>query len=134
MTYVAIQNIHYPLETECKLLVHKMFSRCTRRIPNVCRTFNSRPRHCVKRVRIRSFSGPHFPAFGLHTDTKDSGYGRFSRSGVQGAVYIFMRSFLSHIYIECVNFKKLHFYDLLLHRLLNVRKRWFEQGDLFFIF
>ena len=24
--------------------------------------------HCVKGVRIRSFSGPHFPAFGLNTD------------------------------------------------------------------
>ena len=23
--------------------------------------------HCVKRVRIRSYSGPHFPAFGLNT-------------------------------------------------------------------
>ena len=24
--------------------------------------------HCVKSVRIRSYSGPHFPAFGLNTD------------------------------------------------------------------
>ena len=24
--------------------------------------------HCVKHVRIRSYSGPHFPAFGLNTD------------------------------------------------------------------
>ena len=24
--------------------------------------------HCVKSVRIRSFSGPHFPAFGLNTE------------------------------------------------------------------
>ena len=23
--------------------------------------------HCVKSVRIRSFSGPYFPAFGLHS-------------------------------------------------------------------
>ena len=23
--------------------------------------------HCVKSARIRSYSGPHFPAFGLHT-------------------------------------------------------------------
>ena len=23
--------------------------------------------HCVKSVRIRSYSGPHFPAFGLNT-------------------------------------------------------------------
>ena len=25
------------------------------------------PRHCVKIVRIRSYAGPHFPAFGLNT-------------------------------------------------------------------
>ena len=35
--------------------------------------------HCVKSVRIRSYSGPHFPAFGL-TDHKISEYGHFSRS------------------------------------------------------
>ena len=26
--------------------------------------------HCVKSVRIRSFSGPYFPAFGLNTERK----------------------------------------------------------------
>ena len=26
------------------------------------------PSHCVKRVRIRSFSGPYFPVFGLNTN------------------------------------------------------------------
>ena len=36
--------------------------------------------HCVKRVRIRSFSGPYFPAFGPNTDQKNSEYGHFSRS------------------------------------------------------
>ena len=25
-------------------------------------------KHCMKNVRIRSFSGPHFPAFGLNTE------------------------------------------------------------------
>ena len=25
-------------------------------------------KHCVKGVRIRSYSGPHFPVFGLNTD------------------------------------------------------------------
>ena len=24
--------------------------------------------HCVKRVRIRNYSGPYFPAFGLSTE------------------------------------------------------------------
>ena len=32
--------------------------------------------HCVKSVRIRSYSGPHFPAFGLNI----SEYGHFLRS------------------------------------------------------
>ena len=27
-------------------------------------------RHCMKSVHIRSFSGPHFPAFGLNTETE----------------------------------------------------------------
>ena len=26
------------------------------------------PNHCVKGVSIRSYSGPHFPAFGLNTE------------------------------------------------------------------
>ena len=36
--------------------------------------------HSVKSVRIRSFSGPCFPTFGLNTDHKNSEYGLFSRS------------------------------------------------------
>ena len=27
------------------------------------------PVHCTKNVRIRSYSGPHFPAFGLNTES-----------------------------------------------------------------
>ena len=34
----------------------------------------------VKSVRIRSFSGPYFPAFGLNTDETNSEYGHFLRS------------------------------------------------------
>ena len=36
--------------------------------------------HCVKSVRIWSYSGPYFPAFGLNTDQNNSEYGHFSRS------------------------------------------------------
>ena len=36
--------------------------------------------HCVKSVRIRSYSGPYFPAFGLNTDQYNSEYGHFLRS------------------------------------------------------
>ena len=35
---------------------------------------------CVKSVRIRSFSGPYLPAFGLNADKKNSKYEHFSRS------------------------------------------------------
>ena len=37
----------------------------------------TRAEHCVKSVRIRSYSGPHFPAFGLNTDQNNSEYGHF---------------------------------------------------------
>ena len=35
--------------------------------------------HRVKSVRIWSFSSPHFPAFGLNTDQKNSECGHFLR-------------------------------------------------------
>ena len=38
--------------------------------------------HCVKSVRIRSFSGLYFPTFGLNTDQKNFEYGHFSRSAL----------------------------------------------------
>ena len=45
--------------------------------------------HCFKSVRIRNYSGPHFPAFGLNTDSvrmrehadqNNSEYGHFLRN------------------------------------------------------
>ena len=42
--------------------------------------------YCMKNVRIRSYSGPHFPAFGLNihitenADQNNSQYGHFLRS------------------------------------------------------
>ena len=30
---------------------------------------NNFTKHCVKSVRIRSFSGPYFPTFGLNTES-----------------------------------------------------------------
>ena len=41
-------------------------------------------RHCVKSVRIRSFSSPYFPLFGLNAGKcipENSEYGHFSRNG-----------------------------------------------------
>ena len=47
-----------------------------------------RDAHCVKSVRIRNYSGPHFPAFGLYSvcmrenaDQNNSEYKHFLRSG-----------------------------------------------------
>ena len=39
-------------------------------------------KHCVKSVRIWSYSGPYFPAFGLSTDQTNSNYGHLLRSEV----------------------------------------------------
>ena len=61
--------------------------------------------HCVKCVRIRSYSGPQFPAFGLNSerygvsllysvqmrenaDQNNSEYGHFSRSGLYAIVFV----------------------------------------------
>ena len=33
--------------------------------------------HYAESVRIRSYSGPYFPAFGLNTDQNNSEYGHF---------------------------------------------------------
>ena len=57
----------------------------------------SNTRHCAKSVHNRSFSGPHFLAFGLNTeryrvrenaDQSDSEYGHFSRS--ESFIYLFI--------------------------------------------
>ena len=36
--------------------------------------------HCVKSVRIWSYCGPYFPAFGQNTGPKNTEYGHFFRS------------------------------------------------------
>ena len=38
--------------------------------------------HCVKSVRIRSYSGSNFPALGLNTGQNNSEYGHVLRSDV----------------------------------------------------
>ena len=40
------------------------------------------PLHCMKSVRILSFSGPHFPAFALNADQKNSEYGHYLGSAI----------------------------------------------------
>ena len=44
-------------------------------------------RHCVKSVRIRSYSGPYFPAFGINTDQNNFEYEHFLHSDMQGQVF-----------------------------------------------
>ena len=36
--------------------------------------------HCGESIRIRSYFGQYFPAFGLNTDQNNSEYGHFLRS------------------------------------------------------
>ena len=48
------------------------------------------PMHCVKSIRIRRFSGPHFPAFGLNMDQENSDYRHFSYSDIQ-TVYLILK-------------------------------------------
>ena len=70
--------------------------------------------YCVKSARIRSFSGPYFPAFGLNTgisqysvrmrentDQKNSEYGHFSRS-VQFCTYECISRLLGKVLLYCV--------------------------------
>ena len=47
--------------------------------------------HCVKNIRIRSYSDPYFPAVGLNTDQNNSKYGHFSRSASFQLVDVYYR-------------------------------------------
>ena len=57
----------------------------------------SYPASCVKSVRIRSYSGPHFPAFRLNTDQNNSEYGHFLRSDTHQVYFKFTRKTSLHI-------------------------------------
>ena len=52
--------------------------------------WNLHEAHCVKSVRIRSYSSPYFPAFGLNTDQNNSEYGHFLHSGTSVNVNLFL--------------------------------------------
>ena len=45
--------------------------------------------HCVKSIRIWSYSGPHFRTFGLNTDQNNSKYGHFLRSATGSKICSF---------------------------------------------
>ena len=44
-------------------------------------------KHCVKSVRIRSYSRPYLSAFGLNMDQNNSKYGHFSSSEKLGKIH-----------------------------------------------
>ena len=48
--------------------------------------------HCVKSVRIWSFSGPYFPMLGLSTYQKNSEYEQFSRNVNQYDQYTYQKN------------------------------------------
>ena len=62
--------IRFPI---CFIFFHIFFSR--KEDSFVCNRFRflgrskARKQHCIKSVRIRSYSGPHFPAFGPNPET-----------------------------------------------------------------
>ena len=96
--------IRFPI---CFIFFHIFFSR--KEDSFVCNRFRflgrskARKQHCIKSVRIRSYSGPHFPAFGLNTefcispysvqmrenaDQNNSEYRHFSRSAESSVFHL----------------------------------------------
>ena len=53
---------------------------CISKYLRICGNKKYNRYHCVKSVRIQSFSGPYFLVFGQNTDHKNSEYRRFSHS------------------------------------------------------
>ena len=61
--------------------------------------------HCVKSVRIQSFSGLYFPTFGLNMDQENSEYGQFPRRGSFSWIFWDIKTFIT--YKKC-HFQKEH--------------------------
>ena len=68
----------------------------------------------MKSVRICSYSGPHFPAFGLNTDQNNSVYGHFLRSVFCGTG---SRTGIEILWIKCSNIAK--FFDFNHRKLVS---------------
>ena len=71
----------------------------------------------MKSVRIRSYSGPHFPAFGLKTeryfvlaDKYNPEYGHFLRSELHTFLFSFVLKKASELYSEPSQSCKMEFY------------------------
>ena len=82
------QDLHYYLQlNQSNLFTFKNYKSINAEWRNYDRNGKDICSHCVKNVRIRSYSGPHFSAFGLNTerygvdaDQNNSEYGHFLRS------------------------------------------------------
>ena len=64
-----VLDLLYPIPTTCyhlQLFCLINFFVTSHTLIHIAKVFSLR--HCVKSVRIRSFSGPYFPSFGLNTE------------------------------------------------------------------
>ena len=68
----------------CKVVLRKTVFWCIGATYQLCSIYSHHRvyYHCVKSVRIRCYSGPHAPAFGLKTDQNNSECGHFLRSAL----------------------------------------------------
>ena len=70
LEFSKISNL-FPLTTLIKLrriIFVRIWCNCWETGSKWLESFLIWHHHCVKIVRIRSYSGPHFPAFGLNTE------------------------------------------------------------------
>ena len=96
--------------------------------------------HCVKSVRIRSYSGPHFPAFGLNAPVRmrenanqnNSKYGHFLRSDiVLKHLTVFLKGYNSQTL--CLGIWQNFIYAYLSQRKQKTKVDWTFR-DLLFVF
>ena len=59
-----IQNDFFPHVTQKRI----QNSRCVNLVPSLLISISQNNLHCVKSVRIQSYSGPHFPTLELNTE------------------------------------------------------------------
>ena len=90
----------------------------------------SRGTHCVKSLRIRSYSSPHFPAYGLNTERYGVPFliqykwGK-TRTRITPNMDIFYSVTLLHTLLHAKNSRKLfHIADSLFEKLSPIIVRW----------
>ena len=73
--YMTLLLRYFSIRFLCKEIYSEVFT-----FPYLQQLYQWLDKHCMKSVRIRSYSGPYFSAFGLNTDKNNSEYGHFSCS------------------------------------------------------